>query len=756
MTFLPSVSQGFVERITQLNPPRASDKIVNKSSTTQENPAKVSKSAGYDLENIILNPLENFAYYTPLWTLSALEKNQYNNPASYRNKIEELKYVVFSSGGRYDNQRVNTLYGASEFFINNFVMQTTVASNQKTGNSNAFKFTFDVFEPHTMGLFLQSLQNAAVKAKFKNYLNKCPFCLRLDICGYDEDGRIQSWIKPKFWTLQLTKVTFSVNETGSNYKVEAVPMSHAGFSDTINTAFTDIKLVASRKGPDVGTVKDLLSSGERSLCAYLNANEQVLLNEGRIGTKDEYIIEFPEKSDEFINNAQIKSVERRATADPKEADQLRVRGTAVPVVVEFGQNEIGKADFGFDQRAGGNYPFEQHGDIVNKDGTVDRDQMQINPKSRTFQFTQKQSLTAIINQIILSSTYAKKALDPKNLVDGFVKWWRLDVQIQLLDLDTKTGDYAQRIIYRVVPFLVHSSIFSPPNAVPPGYKALGKQIVKEYNYIYTGKNTDVLTFNIEINNLFYTGQTPRPVAANAQITNQDQKGIAPQPGKKVEVNSGNNVGAQLANTGRHRPLRDPEQLDATNSGTDKDTELAIAQSFHKAFINSGSGDLVKVDLEILGDPYWMVDSGISNYFARVSDKSRLLTEDGTMNYEGGDVFIYITFRTPADINETVGLYQWPSAGKESPFSGIYRVIQCENIFNDGTFRQKLKCVRQIGQSRDFVSDNPNEIADLTVDKLEALALEVGKEVVKTGVADDQIQPDQPTLPGVINTGGVVI
>jgi hypothetical protein len=47
------------------------------------------------------------------------------------------------------------------------------------------------------------------------------------------------------------------------------------------------------------------------------------------------------------------------------------------------------------------------------------------------------------------------------------------------------------------------------------------------------------------------------------------------------------------------------------------------------------------------------------------------------------------------------LYDFPDDGRESPFSGIYKVIQCENTFADGTYRQKLKCIRMPLQAADF-------------------------------------------------------
>jgi hypothetical protein len=106
--------------------------------------------------------------------------------------------------------------------------------------------------------------------------------------------------------------------------------------------------------------------------------------------------------------------------------------------------------------------------------------------------------------------------------------------------------------------------------------------------------------------------------------------------------------------------------------------------------------MVVVNMEILGDPYWLVDSGIGNHFSAAPAPTSQILDDGTMNYEAGNVFIYITFRTPADVNTLTGLYDFSIAGKESPFGGIYRVNKCENTFSDGNWKQKLKCLRMPG------------------------------------------------------------
>jgi hypothetical protein len=48
-------------------------------------------------------------------------------------------------------------------------------------------------------------------------------------------------------------------------------------------------------------------------------------------------------------------------------------------------------------------------------------------------------------------------------------------------------------------------VFRAPGTNPPGYKKLNELVAKEYNYIYTGKNNNVLKFDIQINQLFHSG-----------------------------------------------------------------------------------------------------------------------------------------------------------------------------------------------------------------------------------------------------------
>lgn len=746
---------GSVTNISGLNPLRATDRLINGLSSAVANPSELVPSGKKNLPALFPNPLEEFASYTTLWTMACLTPEQFNNPRSYRDNPSALQHIVFASGGRYDSQRVNTFYGTPEYYINNFQMNCIIGTNEKTGNSNAIKFTFDIYEPHSMGLLLQSLQNAAVKAGYLDYLQNAPYVLRMDIQGYNELGQVIKSVKSKFFTLKLVSVKFSVNEGGSTYKVEAIPYNHQGFSDAINTAYNDIKIFGDKKG----TVEEVLNSGENSLVAVLNRNEDKLVKEGKIGKPDRYAIQFPKLSSEWFSAAGNPPADKRATKNPNiEESQSIAKG--VNVATEVGTlpvNEIGGSTFGFSQASGGNTIFKRAGDqIDSKTGVVRRNGMTIDPKIRAFQFGQGQTLTAMINQIVLSSEYAKKAITDKSFsnVPGYIKWFKLDVQIELLEYDPIVGDYAKKVTYRVVPYFIHQSIFANPSAMPIGYEELMKRVVKEYNYIYTGQNSDVLKFDININNLFFSGVNPTPENEGATTSNQDQKG-SEKLNKTTESGKGAAPGAQGAQAGRSRNKRDARLLEGYKGGSgEKTTEQNVAENFQRAFLSGNSADLVTVDLEILGDPYWIVDSGLSNYFAGATSETSQVTNDGTMNYESGNIYVYLTFRTPADINEKTGLYDFSIAGKESPFGGIYRVNMCENIFQEGVWKQKLKLLRMPGPQGPELTNKTGANIPLPRSRENNSATEIDKqEPPRTSPIQDTNKTTPPTGYNPYNDAG---
>lgn len=642
----------------------------------------------------IENPLEQFASYTTVFTFACLKKEEVNNPYLYRTADFAQNQVVFSSAGRYDKQRVATAYGTPEYFIDNLVINSVIAPNEGTGASNAVNFDFDVYEPYSAGLFLQSLAVAANVAGFANYLDGTPYVLKMEFFGYKEDGSLYAGVQPKYFVMTLKKVTFTVTEGGSTYKVSSVPYNHAGFSSLVNTTYNDIAIIGS-------TVEELLAKGERSLQVVLNQQEAKRVTDKLKNLPDVYEIHFPETPSSPIPGVSLGGGVNRATtqtAQSKVVASLNDQASNNPET-----NPIGSASFGFKADSGGNYVAPRAQDVVDEaSGKVIRDKITIDPKTRTFQYAQGQTLTAIISQAILSSDYGTKAISEKPDGSGRVNWFRIDAQIQLLEYDAKIGDYAKRYIYRVALYKVHSSVFTNPNAVPAGYDQLSKSIVKQYDYIYTGQNNDILKFNIDLNMAFYTAISPTAPQDAGRSANQDSQSAGQEERNKAVAQEGDaGTSAQQARLGGLKIKQDPNaiKLPFGGSGQLKPEEL-VANNFHLAFLQNGLANLVNVDLEILGDPYWLTDNGIGGYLPPPG-ATEMITIDGSANYESGDIYVYLRFRSPVEPKESNGDYLFVNE-EDSPFSGIYKVTKCENKFSGGTFKQTLKCVRMPLQVNDFI------------------------------------------------------
>jgi len=121
--------------------------------------------------------------------------------------------------------------------------------------------------------------------------------------------------------------------------------------------------------------------------------------------------------------------------------------------------------------------------------------------------------------------------------------------------------------------------------------------------------------------------------------------------------------------------------------------------------------MTKISLEVIGDPYWLSDSGMGNYLGDVYDGPNAGGVDamrdaaGSLNYQGTDTYIRIIFRTPVEPNLGTsgqgGLYNFPPGEKINPYSGIYKVIKCNNKFSDGKFTQTLEATRMPNQPWDY-------------------------------------------------------
>lgn len=655
------------------------------------------------------NILSTYASYNYILGLGVLTDNEVNNPDTTYMKGKSIP-LICKSGGTDPNNRIKTAYGKFDFFIDNLIIDSLIGYENKT-STNATSISFEVIEPYSMGMFILACQTAAYQNGHQNW-HDAPFLLTVEFRGNKGDGSMSNipgtkrYISMKFASLEM-----KVSEKGAVYQCTAIPWNVQASTTTNSNLKTDVSIQGK-------TVQEMLQTGEKSLQKVINDRLKDLKKEGIVDYPDEVLILFPTDISSAGSAPGTGSKENssgKATVNPSASsspsggagDLYKKLGvvdspTNATKVQPVDQcNALGKASMNFGPGAPKDSPFAKESDTYDeKSGTWKRGNLVINPKDGNFRFTQGSDIPNAINQVMLASNYAKETLDPAKLSKtGMTGWWKIDTQVFTVTTDVNyksTGKKPKIIVYRVVPYEVHSSKQTATNATPPGYDELKKQAVKHYDYIYTGKNTEIINFNIEYNVGFMSS-----MAADQGNKTADAK-TAKQQGSKVEkvaanepIGDGNKPPDKLGvQSSQNNYDKTKSNTDGKGGGGSDTAATRAARVFHDAIANPL--EMVNLDMEILGDPYFFAQSGQSNYTSKPNPQHSNLNADGTVNWQNGEVDIIVRFKTPIDINPGTGLYKF-SGGASAPvvgFEGLYKVTTLVNKFSGGKFTQTISGFRR--------------------------------------------------------------
>lgn len=690
------------------------------------------------------NPLSKFSSYNNIFTFGAIKRESFNDPDStYR--LTGPDVIVLQSGGSGNRQVRTQLEKAAgitgEYFIDDVEIKCLVAPGSKTKQTNATNISFNVMEPYSMGLFLQTLHIAAAQAGYTNYL-ECVYLLQVDFIGYDDNGRsFKDSNSKRMFPLKLSNVTFDVSEGGSNYEVTAIPYHEIALSDEIQQTQVAVDI----KGT---TIVDFLQTGPESLATILNTREQEQVKAGNKKIADEYVIMFPNEltsasasgagKTEDTNGATTQSETSEAGAVSEEKKQelfeqlSGIEGGEVPadfdaeiskilgIVVKRSQigesireaaekeenvNIIGKSKVAKNYLDEGKQMFGKPAFTEDKEkapGVFQRGNIKISDEGRRINFASGTKIQTIIEEVLLLSDYARRFVTEQPDTNGMKTWFRIETDLFLIpgnDNVAQTGEGAKVFVYKVVPYKTHVARITSPTTAPPGYVNLRKQAARQYDYMYTGQNDDIINFDIDINVAFFQalsgdmgqlGKTQKTQGSNSLTAALETPVHGTSEGDKKNSSSAGISSAKSVpktNTGE------------SGSGVAGHPENQIARSFNDAIVNS-EVDLVTIEFEIWGDPYYIADSGMGNYGAKNTGGINI-TSDGTMDYQSSEVDIIVNFRTPVDTRDE-GYMKFPAGGSKAvgAFSGLYQVTEVTNTWSANKFSQKLKTIRRRNQPED--------------------------------------------------------
>lgn len=652
--------------------------------------------------NVQQNVLHQYSSFNSIFTLAVLTVDEINNPYTLRERSPDK--VILKSGGS-GSSKFKTQYdqgaGAREFFITDVEIKTTVSPNPKTKHTNAYNIIFTVVEPYSLGLFIETLRAAANDKGHKNYTH-APYCLIIDFLGYDSNGKMYNVENSRrIIPFKFVQVEFEANQSGSVYACQAVAWNEQALYGGIQTIPNDITIKGS-------TVQEMLQVSLQKEINAIKASSFKKKEENQHQI-DDYVINFPNKdlARAIKKRSSVSDTDsNRGRVDPdQQRSQLIGTGTKVETSVKgisYKQskdslNSIGTMNILINKNQV--EEVTQSNLFPQNKKVIDVAQIVADLKKGQLTFKSGTNIEHIITNVIIFSELAAKSL--KNDDSAMFKdWFRIYTRtfiIQDENIFNKYGRYPYLYVYDIVEYQVHSSVFAKPN-VKTNTEDFEPLIVKEYDYYYTGKNLDVLDFQIKVN-FSFTAVLPMDNAKSKSRSNDKTRE------EKDQVNeqdpSGGDAAKNSTGTGVTQAGVVRRQFNTYESISGLSDEQRLALEFNEAIIHS-TAEFAIVDLTILGDPYFIADDGMGNYNSDPSEESPYLNKDGAMQTTFGAVYITLNFRTPIDTSTEGAIFRDTANTGEKfipvpSFSGIYRVNLVDNIFQNGVFKQVINLGRVTNQ-----------------------------------------------------------
>ena len=684
--------------------------------------------------NRLPNELENFASFNTIFTLGALSADECNDPENtYRKKGIAENVILRSGGGNAKN--VNTAYeqdGSIEYFIDDVEIESLISTSGKTGAATGTAINFTVHEPYSMGLFLQTVQLAAIKAGYTNYL-EAPYLLTIEFAGWDQNGNNYTAQKSKrHIPLMFINMEFNVSQGGSVYTIEAVPYNEIALSDEIQTIKTETSFTGT-------TVAEMLNNGVESLATIINGRLQDQKEKGEIKSNDYYIINFPKdrktnakavrtqlqgilkqdrpiteiregegKDPDFIDEEYAQQVETTF------GDGARVNSIAeaLETITLSEPNEIGTSTILKDSFAQGDHPFglarfshqsTEAGESTNifKRNGNEGVELNLSSTARQFKFPSGYKIQKIIEEVVLTSDYGRKISEALADENGMVNWFKIETQVFVVPdsaQTAQTGTNPKIYVYSVVPFKIAKEKIVLPTQGVAGQEQRKNVVNKVYDYIYTGNNRDIINFDIEFKTAFYSSVQADKGQLDASARADASKSAIAEDEQGLALASGDAATATAGKGEAQKTIREniTNYINSKGGAGFQEIQTGIARQYHGALVNS-QADMIMSQLTIWGDPYFIPDSGMGNYNAAEGENINI-TEDGSVDYQRSEVDIIVNFRTPVDYRQNTPFMEFPQETiAVKAFSGLYQVITVINKFSKNQFTQELELVRRNNQ-----------------------------------------------------------
>ena len=725
---LNTAQQGVVDQTAGTN--TTASKNIGGSGNAQSNANTGSASApGRRLKN----PLGSLASYNYQVSLYMITPDAYDAfTASGRNDVEALQtdgaggaFLIAQSGGINNNNAKRAPGFEFDYYIDNLEISQVVSGKASGTATNVAELSFTITEPYGFS-FITKLKDASeALQKYSSDLGyskgtlrnpaKQFFILGVSFLGYDINGNPVSGTSTlddtvidqtgstgtslfqTYHDIMITAINFKIDGKIVTYKVEAAAIAPTlSFGVKRGRIPSPVKLTAE-------TVGEALTS----LAQKMTKEQQLLKTNGALSNPNTYSISFVGEGSARLRKA--------ALITPEDVDKFKWAGPGAK--------------------------NSQEATIAIEVKSVP------NSTKREITYAADSSLLEIFDDLIKQSTYLRDAmstvyntsLTPDNdkkdnkenqpAGQATIGWYHVTSELSKAMWDPIVADWSYHTTYV---FETYETPVITSAYVNPGANYYGPH--KRYDYWYTGKNSEILKYEQQLDNLYYNvvlGKT------TAEATAKDAASDA--TGGDTDV---------------------PNEAGQSQEGP-KLGKLGKGNEAQNAYVTSlySPGDYGSAQITILGDPDFIVQdqtSSVEDVYNRFYG-----TTGFNVNANGGQVFIEINFKEAIDYDEGTGVldlndnilfWEYPANIADIVEGVSYQVTTIKSNFKNGTFTQNLECIINTfpnSDSADADGGDNREAEETTV----TTPTTAGSETT-VGTSGLTPVPGQPTAAAVQVTNGL--
>lgn len=648
----------------------ADENIVN--DDTQDDGAAATETSaetsGIDLPGRrINNPLGAYSSYTYQISLYMITPTAYDAfTASGRTSINALAdatgnpvdgvTIVAQSGGIHNAtaNRVSNL----DYFIDDLSIKSLINGKATTAATTNTEIKFKITEPYGFS-FLSDLKRAAdelyedTEISYPQNPTRQFFVLGVKFIGYDKNGNIVSTGTPNLD--QNGEITQPIRIPDHYYDII---ISDIKFRIDGSAVVYDVTAVGVSPRVAFGIMRGMLNSNTTVVGASVEDAVDGIID--KLNKDQERIAE---RSDNIPVNTYSVRWQGLGADDLKNASILSSTGM---------QDFLNKHKFPGIAASNAIQVTEAAGDAV------DTSKNQIIFKNDTPVLeaiaeiiTQSQYLTKALEKVYASSNQPDPVTgDYKSLANNPTKinWYNVSADVKNATWVPEIADYVYHIEYVIQPY--ETPVVQSPYGLS---SSLYYGPFKRYDYWYTGKNSEVLSYEQRIDNGYFTVYLD-------SLTDSMLSG---------EASYGDGESSVVGN-------RTTDESRVNSLGPGRTAQNTIVTSLFDP------GSFAQAKIVILGDPDLLmydapypIDTG--------AFVSRFYGPDGfSVNPTSGQVFIEIDFKEARDydlsaghlsINDKILFWQYPNTIEANRIRGIsYMIVDVLSEFRGGMFKQTLNCI----------------------------------------------------------------